>query len=378
METGRVRELIDGSNPRVTSRGHLLFVRDHSIWAAPFDSARLELTGAAAPVLDDVRVNLNSSAVFSLADNGSIVYVSSKPASGTLAWVDLKANQTPLPVPPATYGQPQISPDGRNAVVRIEQSDRPELWLYSFERGSLSKLNDNVITSLWSADGLKLIYSKFEPGKVTLVQRNADGTGVEEILIDNERMQFPTSQSHEGDLILYHECDNYIAACDIGQLTLSDDPTAELILQTEFSELHAALSPDSRWLAYESNQSGRVEVYVRPFPDVDSGRWQFSTEGGGQPVWSSNGKTLYYAAGPGMNRQMMAVGISSERGLNLGIPAPVFDFSSNFLGGIVRNHDLHPDDDRFLIAITPELKSERLIYIQNWLDEVERLVPTGR
>jgi Tol biopolymer transport system component len=378
METGRVRDLIDGSNPRVTSRGHLLFVRDHSIWAAPFDSVRLELTGTAAPVLDDVRLNLNSAAVFAVADNGSIVYVASKSASGMLAWVDLKGNQTPLPVPPALYGQPQISPDGRNAVVRIEQPDRQELWLYSFERGSFNRLHDNVITSLWSADGLKLIYSKSEPGKLTLVQRNVDGTGVEEILIDNKRMQFPTSQSRKGDLILYHECDNYIAACDIGQLTLSEEPTAELILQTEFSELHAALSPDSRWLAYESNRSGRVEVYVRPFPNVDSGRWQVSTEGGRQPVWSSNGKTLYYAAGPGMNRQMMAVGISSERGLNVAIPEPVFDFSSTFLDGIVRNHDLHPDDDRFLIAITPELKSERLIYIQNWLDEVERLVPTGR
>lgn len=209
-----------------------------------------------------------------------------------------------------------------------------------------------------------------------MMRRNADGTGPEEVLIDNARHPFPSSRTQDGDVVFYTECDDFVVTCDIGRLTLSSEPVSELLLKTEFSERAPALSPDGRWLAYESDRSGRYEIYVRPYSDLTAGRWQISKSGGRLPVWSPDARTLYYESGVSELRQMMAVGLSGDDEFIAGIPEHLFDFRSAFLTGTVRNHDLHPDGDRFLVATPGEQKAERLIYVENWLDEVERLVPT--
>ena len=159
---------------------------------------------------------------------------------------------------------------------------------------------------------------------------------------------------------------------------MTEEPMAELLLATRANEQHPALSPDGQWLAYESDQSGRFEVYVRPYPNVDTGRWQVSTNGGKQPVWSSDGDVLYYAAGHPAARQMQSVTVNTDSGFQSGAPTPVFDFRQEGYAEL-RNYDLHPDGDRFLLVTRDKVlqSDEQLVYVHNWLDEVERLVPTN-
>jgi serine/threonine-protein kinase len=379
LVTGEQRELIEGWAPSVTTSGHLLFGREDSIWAAPFDSERLELTAPAAPVLNDVHLTLAPGPVFSVADTGAMVYQPEVTDSYRLVWVNragTEMEEIALPMSPAIYAQPQISPDGQSALLRVQEPDESQFWLYSFERGTLTKLDYNAVTFLWGPDSSTIFYSRVEGGQVTLVQTNVDGSGPETILIDDQRDQFPTSRSADGDVVFYYECDDFVAACDIGSVTLAEEPVRELLIHSEFSERAPALSPDGRWLAYDSDRSGRYEIYVRPYPNLDDGRWQVSKDGGRNAVWSPDSRTLYYEAGPGETRQLFAVGVSTGADFAAGIPEDLFEFRSAFLTGLVRNHDLHVDGDKFLIA-TPDLRqAERLIYVDNWLGEVERLVPT--
>jgi serine/threonine-protein kinase len=378
LDDGEKRSLTDGMAPLVTTRGQLLFAKDGSVWAVNFDRNRLQVVGTPTPVLNDVEFALGPGPIFSVADNGAMVYLP-KLAAYRLAWMTREgsdAHEIPMPMSPAVYAQPQISPDGRSVLLRVHKPNTSQLWRYSFDRGTLTKLHDNAITFLWSADSSTIYYSRVGDGQVTLVRRKADGTGTEEVLIDNERDQFPTSRSRDGDAVFYHECDDYVSACDIGRLTIiSGEPFGELLLNGEYSERAPAASPNGRWLAYESDQSGRYEIYVRPYPDLTAGRWQISKDGGRNPVWSPDAGTLYYEAGLGESRQIFAVSVSSDDEFSAGIPEYLFEFRSAFLMGIVRNHDLHPDGSRFLVATPDERQSERLIYVENWLDEVERLAP---
>jgi serine/threonine-protein kinase len=210
--------------------------------------------------------------------------------------------------------------------------------------------------------------------------RNADNTGIEERVSNSTRYQYATSWSQDHREVLYSECDGMgYVTCDIGRLTLNGKPgklDTELVLETKANEYSPAHSPDGRWIAYESDRSGRFEIYVQPYPAIESGFWKISTDGGKQPLWSPDGKTLYYSAGSAMSRQMMSVDIEYEDGFKPGQPQRIFDFTHAVYLEI-RNHALHPDGKRFLmVKPVSSGRDQRLVYVQNWLDEVERLVPT--
>lgn len=385
LESGEQRMLTEGTSPRVTSSGHLLFEREGSIWAMAFDADRLETIGTAVPVLQDVALAYGN-ARFSVADDGSMVYLpSTTNVLDTLVWVDLDGHETALAAPADRYIlQPRVSPDGRR--VAALDGDRSAVWIHSLERNTTTRLTfDDALYDwpLWSPDGKRVIYSSTRDGPTNLYWRAADGTGEEVRLTTSPRTQVASSWSRDGQQVLYTECEA-LATCDLGRLTLADEPTAELFLATEFSEGLPALSPDGRWVAYNAGLSGNYQIYIRPYPDVDSGRWQISTTGGVAPLWSPDGRTLYYVepvAGGFVlvagGRRMMSVPIETEGGLVAGNPKALFDLRPyRYYAG--RNHALDPDGERFLIVKRglSEGGPQSLILVQNWLEEVKRLVPT--
>jgi serine/threonine-protein kinase len=328
--------------------------------------------------LEDVEISDFMGARLSVASNGSIVYLPDSNQQHTLVWKDLEGIETPLSVP---AGQPLISPDGTSLLVRRRSGLEDRLWVHSLERGTFTRFTD-VVTfgALWGPNGKKIVYTPMEgDGSGNLHWRNADGTGVEQRLTTSARTQYPSSWSNDGRELLYIECDAIgISGCDLGRLTLTDKPVAELILETAFNEGQPMLSPDGRWLAYESNRSGRSEIYVRPYPDVDSGRWPISVNGGRHPLWSPDGRTLFYSAGTGLNRQMMSVAIETASGFVTGDPRPIFEFRHPSWIEL-RFHDLHPDGNRFLMVKRSDPEGVRkLVFVANWLDEVKRLVPSDR
>jgi serine/threonine-protein kinase len=377
LSTGEVKSLAEGVSPQVSSSGHLLFGRDGAIWAARFDAERLELTGDPLVVLENVAFNTMFSPVFDVADDGSMVYQRAEDVSSelTLAWIDHAGRSLELDLGELVLYEPRVAPDGRRVAVR--RGRRNSLWVLALDRNAFTRLSDELVLSvLWHPSGKKIAYTPWK-NVGNLYWRNADGTGTEERLTTSPRSQWASDWSQDGMALLYTECDGvYGEACDIGQVLMAEERVAESVLATPANEQHPTLSPDGRWLAYESDQSGRFEIYVRPYPDVGAGRWQISISGGRQPVWSPEGDMLYYVAGPAMAREMLAVSVNTNDGFESGVPEYLFSFAQEGYSEL-RSHDLHPDGDRFVIATrdTVRRNDEQLVYVLNWLDEVKRLVP---
>jgi serine/threonine-protein kinase len=348
--------------------------------AAPFDAERLELAGEAEVVLDGIAFTQLRTPVFDVADDGSMVYQRSDggPTNVTLVWKNRNGESASLPIHEEQLHEPRIAPDKRQVAVRRGRDDR--LWVLNLQRHVFTLLSDErVFSVLWHPEGEKIAYTPMKD-HANLYWRNADGTGTEERLTTSLRNQWASDWSHDGAALFYTECDGaYVQSCDIGRVLMADTPSAELILATSANEQHPSLSPDGRWLAYESDQSGQFEIYVRPYPNIDESRWQVSSRGGRQPIWSPSGDEIYYAAGPVYARQLMSVSVTTDEGFDLGDPDPMFSFAKEGYAEL-RDHDLHPDGDRFLIAqrSVTQLSSDHLVYVVNWLDEVEQLVPTRR
>jgi serine/threonine-protein kinase len=212
---------------------------------------------------------------------------------------------------------------------------------------------------------------------VNLFWQFADGTGEAERLTDGMSQQMPTDLSPDGTHILFH--DNVAGAPDIQVLALEGGRRVQALIKTQFNERNAVISPNARWIAYESNASGRYEVYARPFPNVSTGQWQVSTTGGARPVWSHNGSELFYVSQEGLMR------VPVERGTTwtAGVPARLLTgpYYLGDAGNALPTYDLSLDDRRFLMikedaTATAQASGPSLIVVQNWLEEVRRLVPT--
>jgi serine/threonine-protein kinase len=261
--------------------------------------------------------------------------------------------------------------------VRDVESD---VWVWNIPRGPLTRLTFNPLPvrfPVWSLDGLRIAFSAQGEGNLRdAFWQFADGTGPVEPLGEGQgRQVFPTSFSPDMKRLVVHGAtaggtvavDNDIGIVSVG----TAERTVTPLLATPFEEANGEVSPDGRWLAYESDESGQLEVFVRPFPDIDSGRWQVSTAGGSQPVWARNGRELFYRSGDAVMGTRVEPADSFVHG------TPVNLFSGEYavsLGG--RNYDVSPDARRFLMLkqATPD-SSTRFIIVDDWFSELERLVP---
>jgi serine/threonine-protein kinase len=373
--TGEQKVLMAGASASMASDRHLLYFAQGTLWAVGFDAGRLEVTGEPVPVADDVYYAVE--ARYSVSGNGTLVYVMTTDyVARSLVWVDRFGDEEPVAIEPRPFHLPKISPDGQSIAVVVEAREGADLWMYSIDRGTSTRLTfdeSREVNPVWSPDGRYVFYSS---NRIDNLFRVAT-TGAHSIeqLTSSPHYQQPDGISPDGTTLFFRESGTP-KDVDVSVLKLSAEPTPEPLLHSEFHEFGAVPSPDGRWLAYASNVSGNHEIYLRPYPDIEAGRWQVSV-GGLSPVlsgfsivvWDGSGKRLFYA-GPS---HMMSVSIETAPEVKIGTPEPLFDLRTYMVHEGNFGFDWHPQRERFLMMKRPpddELPVNRIVIVQNWLDSV--------
>ena len=369
-----------GSDARYVQTGHLVYALDDDLFAIPFDLDTLEVRGGPAPLVEGLtRVSVVASANYGVAESGSLMYLSAVSIGNrSLVWVDRDGREEPLPFDSARYGWPRVSPDGTHVAVTIIGQEGQDVWIGELARGTLSRLTampgvDNV--PLWTPDNERVVFAtqREQPGRFSFFWGRADGTGpVEKLLTSEAAGHFkPYGWSPDAMNMVFDY--GPPPTLDIGLLEMEGEESWRPLLQTEANEAAPALSPDGTWIAYVSDQTGQPEIYVQRFPDLGDRRL-ISYGGGTAPLWSPDGRELFYRNGD----QMMAVRIDREPTFTPGRPIVVFEgqYQAMF-GAISRDYDLSPDGQRFLMikagdenAATPQIH-----IILNWFEELKERVP---
>ncbi len=371
LDTGTWRQLGRGSQAQYVPPGHLVFhstaVKEGELQAVGFDVERLTIRGEPISVLDGVfRSNNGGGAYFAVAGSGTLVFARGGHAR-TLVRVDRNGRRVPLVDDRRGFRLPRISPDGRRVAVTIDP--RPsQIWIYDIERGSGLPLatEGHNLASAWTPDSRRVAYTS--DGE--MYWRAADASSEAQRLLARDRPQYPSEWSRDGRSLIFLD-DHPTNRFDIWVMTLDADPRP--LVATGAHELMVRLSPDERWLAYVSDESGRYEVYVRPFPNVDERKWTISTGGGVEPVWSTTGRELFYMNG----MAMMAVAIE-VRGATLDVAAPELLFTGPFETGSP-SFDISPDGTYFvMVEADPDAKPTQIQVVLNWAGELNRLVTSSR
>lgn len=272
--------------------------------AAAFDPARLETRGSHVTALSGVGRNSTGVAQAAIAGDGTLAYVLGEgvgmPSMRTLAWVDRQGRETPITAPGRRYVYPRLSPDGsRIAVTTV--GEETDVWIWNLERRTFTPATPEPGTDhspLWTPDGLQLIFSSERVGIRNLFSRRVDTPDAAEQLTESSNRQHASGVSRDGKRVIFTET-SAKTGDDVMQLEMDGSRRVTPLIHSGFAERNGVISPDGRWLAYESNASGRFEVSVRPFPDVKRGDWPVSTGGGTRPLWTPNGQELVYVAPSG-------------------------------------------------------------------------------
>jgi len=379
LDTGKVRNLIGGTDPTYSPSGHLLFTQAGALMAVPFDLQRLEIAGNPVPVVDGLLVHgssnsISSSTDYSLSSNGTLVYVlgSSRNAPVHLEWVTRDGVELPLPVTPHVYVLPKISPDGKRIAIGITEKDA-QVYIYDIARDTLNRFTfqgSNNLGALWTPDGKRIAYISNSTGPRNIFWQFADGTGGLDRLNTSPQLSIPGSWSPDGKVLAYSIIDPHLGY-DIWTMTPSDHKT-QIFLQTKSNESAPQFSPDGRWLAYSSDESGHNEIYVVPYPGP-GGKWQISSDGGREPLWNRNGRELFFRNG----NKMMAAPIDTQVGFSAGTPKMLFQGQYVTLANSTPNYDVTADGQKFLMLKTTAPPAQINVVV-NWFEELKQKVPTGK
>ena len=363
-----------GGRATYAPTGHLVFGDGNELLAAPFELRSHTVTGNPVRVIEGVARSMGRGAHYGLAGDGSLAYITADTAPGleALVWVDRQGRETPLGLRRPNLGSPRISYDGE----RVALSFGLELWTWDTRQSSPTRLTGDEqadIYAVWGRDDREIFYSSGPIGRFDLYRKSADGAGSEERLTSYERALYPNSLSPDGRSLIFLMGTR--PPHDLGVLDL-DGGEPRLLLAEAHDELNGEISPNGRYLAYQSNESGQWEVYVRPYPDVDSGRFKVSVGGGAEPLWGPDGRELFYRVGDAV----LVVPVTATGTFVAGAPQELFRgrYRPASLADMRRNYDIHPSGDRFLmtkVVAVPDRASSQVVLVQNWLEEVERLVP---
>jgi Tol biopolymer transport system component len=379
------REVLDaqGSFPHYTASGHLVFFSGGSLRAAPFDLRLRKMTGPAVPVVEGVSVAPHTGAVqAAISASGTLVYapVGDQVPKTSLVVVDLTGRAQPLTdVMPHYLGEMSVSSDGQRVALRSAKAN-DDIHVFDIPRGSLARFTyegGDEQNPVWTPDGKRLVYASQRGGTPAMYWKQADGNGTPEQILAPQHAHRPSSFSPDGKFLAYTEVHPQ-SGLDIWTVRLDEGSSRqpELFLRTRFDEDLPLFSPDGRWVAYRSNESGRMEVYVAQFPGAAVKR-QISIDGGDQPLWAPDGKQLFYANGS----RIMSVDLNSESGLHSTKPRMLFEraFSSSSADSGVWGHTwaVFPDGKRFLFVENPAQPEVReLRVVLNWFEELRARVPT--
>jgi Tol biopolymer transport system component len=352
--------------------GYLLFVRDNTLVAQPFDANSLKTTGEPIPMAEHVGATGIGLASFSTSRNGVLAYRSGK-AGSRLQWVDRSGKEISTLGEPGEYGSTMLSPTGDRLALQLidPRSGKADIWLRDLARGVTSRFTfdaANEFQPVWSPDGGTIVFSSDRGGLFDLYQKAASGAGEEKLLLASDEAKFACDWSRDGKYIAYQSRGKK-TLWDLWVMPTFGDRKPIPVLQTPFSESRPAFSPDGRWLAYQSNESGRPEIYVQAFP-VAEGKWQVSTAGGVEPSWRRDGKELFYGT---PDLKLMAVEIRAGGTFQAGIPQPLFQAHIQSITN-VRNHYLATADGQRFLMLAP-LGRESMpptTIVLNWSAELGR------
>jgi Tol biopolymer transport system component len=395
LKTGEVKELFEGIMAQYLPTRHIIYrlLNSRNIFAVPFDLDKREVTGSPVAVMENVSAG-------AVSDSGTAVYINitapqtttnAPTPQRTLVWVDRQGKEEAIHMPPDYYLFPKLSPDGKRVALtkRIGSIANQQIWIWDLVRETMMPLTTGKSPShkpIWTQDGKRIVFIKsVQDSGFGIYWKAADGTDEDQMLASNPRpttMLDPWSWSSDGKTLAIGELDftsNPIHG-DIGTLSMEGDHTIKLLLHAEYNQVHPNISPDGKYMAYFSGESGKSEIYVRPFPDVNKGKWPISNGGGESPLWSPDGKELFYRNGGAV----MAVPIDTKSTFTVGKPRVLFQ------GPYVTGYDdspawdISPDGKRFLMikqpaqqpaASAPAVPRQKINIVVNWFEELKQRVP---
>ena len=370
LVTGRrITVVRGGGHQRYLRSGHLVFGAAGSIRAVAFDPQTLEVRGAPVEVLRD-----SGSAYFEAANDGTLIYMRGGDTGtvATLVWVDREGREEPLGAPPMSYIYPRLSPDGRRVALDVVGPNR-DIYIWDIARRVLERFTtdpaeDAVVR--WTRDGAKIAFANSRHGVPNVFWQAADGSGAPERLFESPVLQHPMSFGPDGTLVVSELSPGRGRGAKV--LTLAKPRRMRPLLE---DAINLELSPDGRWLAYASSQSGQFEVYVTSYPNA-RGRWQISTGGARQPAWSPDGKELFYRDFAGA---LVSVPVTLAPTFTAGQGRKLFENSAYRGAGTGisdRTYDVTPDGRRFVMIRATEPPQRTLAVVQHWVDDLSRRVPT--
>jgi Tol biopolymer transport system component len=357
--------------------GYLLFVREGALTAQAFDARSLRLTGEPIPVAE--RVGRMGGAgptrygPFSASSNGVLAYGAIAVVSSQLVWFDRRGQVLGM-TSPGDYADPELSPDGKRVAVCRDDptTGTPDIWIMEVSRGTQSRLTFHPrweVYPVWSPDGSRLAFAWDKEGHTDIYLKAAGG-GVEELLLKERRATYPLDWSRDGRLLIYYAMDPKTGS-DLWLLPLEGSRTPKPLLQTSFNEAEARISPDGRFFAFTSDESGRPEVYVRPLTSRGE-QWQISTQGGTKPEWRQDGKELFYLA---EDRKLMSLELTDGSTFDRSVPRALFQTRTPRVDfpGFHSLYAVTPDGQRFLVVTEPEGRSSPPItVVLDWAGELKQ------
>jgi serine/threonine-protein kinase len=385
LRTREYRVIIPGaSSARYVRSGHVVYATGETLRAARFDLESLQVRGEGMAVVERVATKAVGAASVGVSATGTLAYlrgVATVASERTLVWIDRQGREEPIAgLPVRAYVYPRLSPDGTRVALDIRDRDN-DTWVLDLNRQTptLQQLTFDPGMNrgvAWSHDGTRIAFSIQRDGTENIYWQSADGTGMPERLTEGKGAQLPTGFTHDGKNLLFMEPST--PPYDIHMIGLADRKIQPLLTSPNFSEMNGEVSPNGRWLAYQSNESGSDEVYVRQFPNVDGGGKRLVSSGGGTtPAWSANGKELFYFR---PSDTIMAVPVTTD-GVTFAFDNPVVAVKANLAAGLPngRTYAVSADGKRFLViknAAQGPTISPQLVINLNWVDELKRLVPT--
>jgi eukaryotic-like serine/threonine-protein kinase len=359
----------------------LLFTRGSSLLAARFDAKKLQFLGPAVSVVDGIlTIPPYERTLFAVSEDGTLVYAPGGVAQvkNTMVWVDRAGHITPIPFPPQQYEEPRLSPDGNRIAMTIRDATNADIWVGDLTRSTLTRLTFDPAeeeTAEWSPDGRHIAFAATRSRSPRSIRwRLADGTGSEEqLLATHAESGHPhmSAFSPDGRLVAYTDFGPVFAG-DIWIASLADH-TARPFVATPFNERAPRFSPDAKYIAYTSNESGHDEVYVQSFPGP-GGKWQISNEGGREAVWSPTGKEIFYRNGD----KLMAADVSLGSSFSAGTPHVLFTGRFVPMRRGEPGYDVNRDGTRFLMVQREQSNGpQQLVVVQNWFEDLQRYLARG-
>ena len=366
-----------GVSPHYVSTGHIVYAAgDGSVRGVPFDAERLEVTGSQVPLIEGVRIKDTCAANFSISNNGRLIHALGGLGGGaslrTLVWVDRSGRDEPAVAEPRGFLEFSLSPDGDRAAARVLGTGRSDVWVFDLIRNTSTRLTfgDRLFQfPTWTPDGTRIAFG------APVAWKAADGTGEIEQLSEAEAT-FPQDFALDESAVVV-ETRGADGIRDLGVVALDGDGTVTPLLNESFAEQNADISPDGRWVAYQSDETGRFEIYVRPFPNVDEGRWEVSSNGGVWPIWNPSGQELFFLTLDDLH--LTALSYQADPTFTPGSVTTLFEMrEKGYVGNCVgsRRIAVAPDGERFLLHKTAdEPGSAEISVTLNWFQELTERVP---